>query len=56
MEGSYELLKEMLHFFVEKNYSVWQAQNELRKAPAEKDKVLSHITQLLYGYNLTVNL
>ena len=56
MEGSYELLKEMLHFFVEKNYSVWQAQDELRKAPAEKDKVLSHITQLLYGYNLTVNL
>lgn len=56
MKGSYELLKEMLHFFVEKNYSVWHTQNELRKAPAEKDKVLSHITQLLYGYNLTVNL
>lgn len=56
MEGSYELLKEMLHFFVEKNYSVWQAQNELLKAPAKKDKILSHITQLLYGYNLTVNL
>lgn len=56
MEGSYELLKEMLRFFVEKNYSMWQTKNELSKAPAKKDKILSHITQLLYGYNLTVNL
>ena len=56
MEGSYELLKEMLHFFVEKNYSVWQTKNELSKAPAKKDRILSHITQLLYGYNLTVDL
>ena len=56
MKGSYELLKEMLNFYVEKNYSVWQTQNELSKAPAKKDRILSHITQLLYGYNLTVDL
>lgn len=56
MEGSYELLKEMLHFFIEKNYSIWVTDNELKKAPAKKDRILSQITQLMYSYNLTVDL
>lgn len=56
MEGSYELLKEMLHFFIEKSYSIWKTNNELKKTPAKKDRVLSQITQLMYSYNLTVDL
>lgn len=56
MEGSYELLKEILNFFIEKNYSIWKTNNELKKAPAKKDRVLSQITQIMYSYNLTVNL
>lgn len=56
MEGSYELLKEMLHFFIEKNYSIWKTNNELKKAPAKKDRILSQITQIMYSYNLTVDL
>ena len=56
MEGSYELLKEMIHFFIEKNYSIWQTKNELKKAPEKKDRVLSQITQIMYSYNLTVDL
>ena len=56
MEGSYELLHEILRFFIEKNYSVWQTNNELSKAPAKKDRVLSHITRTMYGFNVTVNL
>lgn len=51
MEGSYELLKEMLHFFIEKNYSIWKTNNELKKAPAKKDRILSQITKTLYSYN-----
>lgn len=56
MEGSYELLKEMLHFFIEKSYSIWKTNNELKKAPAKKDRILSQITQIMYSYNLTLNL
>ena len=56
MEGSYALLKEMLQFFVEKNYSVWKTNNELQKAPEKKDRVLAQITQIMYSYNLTVDL
>lgn len=35
MDGAYKLLKEMLHFFVEKNYSIWKTNNELKKAPCQ---------------------
>ena len=55
MEGSYALLKEMIQFFIEKNYSIWKTNNELKKAPAKKDRVLSQITQIMYSYNLTVD-
>ena len=56
MQGSYALLREMLNFFIEKNYSIWKTNNELKRAPAQKDRVLSQITQLMYSYNLTVDL
>ena len=56
MEGAYELLRDMLRFFVEKNYSIWKTNSELRNAPARKDRVLSQITQIMYSYNLTVDL
>lgn len=56
MQGSYELLKEMLRFFIEKSYSIWNTNNELKTAPAKKDRVLSQITQIMYSYNLTINL
>ena len=56
MQGAYALLREMLNFFVEKNYSIWKTNDELRRAPARKDRVLSQITRLMYSYNLTVDL
>lgn len=56
MNGSYALLKEMLSFFIEKNYSIWKTNKELKKAPAKKDRILSQITQIMYSYNLTVDL
>ncbi|MGN1249400.1 MAG: PocR ligand-binding domain-containing protein, partial [Candidatus Spyradocola sp.] len=56
MEGAYELLRDMLRFFVEKNYSIWLTNSELKNAPARKDRVLSQITQIMYSYNLTVDL
>ena len=56
MQGAYSLLKETLHFFIEKSYAVWKANNELKKEPAKKDRILSQITQLMYSYNLTVDL
>lgn len=56
MQGSYELLREMLQFFVEKNYSIWKTNNELKSAPAKKDRVLSQITQIMYSYNLTIDI
>ena len=56
MYGSYALLKEMLAFFIEKSYSIWKTNNELQKTPAKKDRVLSQMTQIMYSYNLTVNL
>lgn len=56
MEGAYKLLKEMLRFFVEKNYSIWKTRHELDKAPARLDRILSQITQIMYSYNLTVDL
>ena len=56
IQGSYALLKEMMSFFIEKNYSIWKNNNELKKAPEKKDRVLSQITQIMYSYNLTLNL
>ena len=56
MQGAYELLKETLHFFVQNSYSIWKTRNELKKGPAKKDRILSQITQIMYSYNLTVNL
>ena len=56
MLGAYDLLREMLHFFIEKNYSIWKTNNELEKAPAKKDRVLSQITQIMYSYNLTIDI
>lgn len=56
MEGAYALLREILDFFIEKNYSIWKTRNELKSAPAKQDRVLSQITQLMYSYNLTVDL
>lgn len=55
MEGAYELLRDMIHFFVEKNYSIWLTNSELKNAPTRKDCVLSQITQIMYSYNLTVD-
>lgn len=56
MMGAYALLKEMLSFFIEKSYSIWKTNNELKKVPAQKDRILSQITQIMYSYNLTVDL
>ena len=56
MLGAYELLKEMLGFFIEKSYSIWETNKELEKAPAKKDRVLSQITRIMYSYNLTIDL
>ena len=56
MQGSYELLKETLSFFVQNSYYIWKARNELKKGPAKKDRILSQITQIMYSYNLTVDL
>ncbi|MGN0778120.1 MAG: PocR ligand-binding domain-containing protein [Aristaeellaceae bacterium] len=56
MQAAYALLKETISFFVEKSYAVWKTKNELKKEPARKDRVLSQITQLMYSYNLTVDL
>ena len=41
---------------VKKRYSIWITDNELKKAPAKKDRILSQITQIMYSYNLTVDL
>ena len=56
MQGAYALLKETLHFFIEKSYAIWKTNNELKREPAKKDRVLSQITQIMYSYNLTVDL
>lgn len=56
IQGSYELLKETLQFFIEKNYHIREADNELKKAPAKNDRVLAQITQIMYSYNLTVDI
>ena len=56
MQGAYALLKETLHFFIEKSYAIWKTNNELEKTPARKDRILSQITQIMYSYNLTVDL
>lgn len=56
MEGAYQLLKDMVRFFVEKSYSIWKAKQELKNAPARQDRILSQITQIMYSYNLTVDL
>lgn len=56
MQGVYDLLNETLHFFIENSYSVWKTEDELKKAPAKKDRVLSQITQIMYSYNLTIDL
>lgn len=56
MESSFELLKIILSSFIQNRFLLWKKNNELKLAPAKKDKVLSQITQLLYSYNLTVDL
>ena len=56
MEGAYELLKETLNFFIQKSYYIWKAKVDLRKESTTKDRILSQITQIMYSYNLTVNL
>ena len=56
MESAYHLLSDILHFFIEKNYAIWKSENELKAAPAKKDRVLSQITQRMYSYNLTIDL
>ncbi len=56
MQGAYDLLKETLHFFIEKSYYAWETNNELKKAPEKKDRVLSQITRIMYSYNLTVDI
>lgn len=39
MQGAYELLKEMLSFFIEKSFFIWETNRELKKAPGKKDRV-----------------
>ncbi|MDD6810413.1 MAG: response regulator [Lachnospiraceae bacterium] len=56
MKSAYKLLSQMLSFFIEKSYDYWKTQQELSKAPAVQDRILSQITQILYSYNLTVDL
>lgn len=56
MQSAYDLLEEMLRFFIANSYSIWQKNNELRKAPENKDRVLSQITQIMYSYNLTIDI
>ncbi|MGN0688694.1 MAG: PocR ligand-binding domain-containing protein, partial [Oscillospiraceae bacterium] len=56
MQSAYDLLEEMLRFFVANSYSIWQKNNELKKAPENKDRVLSQITQIMYSYNLTIDI
>ena len=56
MESAFQLLSDILHFFIEKNYAIWKTDNELKAAPAKKDRVLSQITQRMYSYNLTIDL
>ena len=56
MQSAYDLLEEMLRFFVANSYSIWRKNNELKKAPENKDRVLSQITQIMYSYNLTIDI
>lgn len=56
MQSAYNLLEEMLRFFISNSYSIWQKNNELKKAPESKDRVLSQITQIMYSYNLTIDI
>lgn len=56
IESAFRLLEQMLSFFIEKSYSFWKTQQELEKAPATQDRILSQITQIMYSYNLTVDL
>ena len=56
MQGAYALLKETLHFFIEKSYYIWKTNNDLKGTPTQKDKVLSQITQIMYSYNLTIDI
>lgn len=56
MKGAYELLKETLHFFVQNSYSIWKTKKELKKVSSKQDRVLAQITQIMYSYNLTVDL
>lgn len=56
MQGAYALLKETLSFFIEKSYYVWKTNNDLKGTPTQKDKVLSQITQIMYSYNLTIDI
>ena len=55
MESAFSLLRKMLTFFIEKSYGLWKSQRDLEKAPDAQDRILSQITQIMYSYNLTVN-
>ncbi len=56
MQGAFNLLTETLQFFIRNSFSVWKAKSELKKTPEKKDIILSQITQIMYGYNLTIDL
>ena len=56
MDSAFRLLREMMAFFIEKSYQAWENANMLRNAPAKEDRTLSQITQIMYSYNLTVEL
>lgn len=56
MESSFKLLEQMLSFFIEKSYSYWKTQQELFMAPAAQDRILSQITQIMYSYDLTIDI
>ncbi len=56
METSYALLKEILSFFIDRNYSIWKANRDLSSMPARQDRILSQITQIMYSYDLSIDL
>lgn len=56
IQSAYALLEEIMSFFIEKSYSIWKTNNELKNASVKNDRVLSQITQIMYSYNLTLNL
>ena len=69
-ENAYILLEQMMSLFIERCFNSRKVQRALEKEPSTKDKIfsritmagaakdqlLSGVTKLLYGFNLTVNL